>query len=674
MTIFLRLLLMLLGVSVATPAFAQQAPAPPIKFGSVRSTDFVPAPAASDTAAAVAEYLCDYGTSRLVGGNDKFQVLFERTTRLQIHRKAGYSYATVRVPLYTRDGQYERLTNLKGSTYNLQDGRVVQTKLAADPAFREQLDKNHVLMSFTMPAVREGSIVEFSYTITSDFIFNLQDWQFEHSIPVRWSEYRATLPQFYHYKTITRGYLPFAVKEETVVPYTTTYSSRPQGLAPGQDSHLSALALQLRWVMKDVPAFRTEPFLTTPHDYMRSVHFELAGTDFTGHDYQDVTGKWPALWKVLEKEEHFGLLLSGRSPLAAAAKTLRQQHDDPKDRAAAVLALVQRTVKHNGKTALFGSQPVRRTLELRLGNTADVNLLLVSTLRAAGLTATPLLLSTRGHGQMQQLVPALSQFNYVAAHVQLPDSSDLLLDATEPQLPAGLLPERCLNGQGCLADASGRWLTIRPAARHLEFRTAKLHLTEQGALDGSLKLEYQGYAGLEARRSIRQTSVADYLASLQRQWTEWQPAPPKLLLSDSAQAAVAVEMALHLPAPDNPQATLLYLPVMRLLGAVPYQFRAPTRHYPVDFAMPHEYTSLVTLTLPPGTTVQELPASVVLALPNAGGRFQYQVTQLNPETVQFMARLQLSRAEYSPAEYAALRELHQQAAAKCGEMLVLSRK
>jgi transglutaminase-like putative cysteine protease len=412
--------LLCLSVLLAGPLSAQKALAPPIKFGSVGPADFVPAPAAADTAAAVAEYLCDYGTSRVVGSRDQFQVVFERTTRLQIHRKAGYGYATVRVPLYTRDGRYERLTNLRGNTYNLQEGRVVQTKLAADPAFREQLDKNHVQLSFTMPNVREGAIVEFSYTITSDFIFNLQDWQFEHTIPVRWSEYRATLPQFYQYKTITRGFLPFAVKEETVVPYFTTYTSGAEGLAPGQENRISGQALQLRWVMKDVPAFRTEPFLTTPHDYMRSVHFELAGTDFTGHDYHDMTGKWPALWQLLQKDEDFGLLLSSHSPLAAEAAALLRQHDSPKVRAAAVLALVQHSVQYDGHAALFGSQPLRRTLERRLGNAADVNLLLVNTLRAAGLPATPLLLSTRSHGQMQQLVPALSQFNYVAAHVCCP--------------------------------------------------------------------------------------------------------------------------------------------------------------------------------------------------------------------------------------------------------------
>ncbi|MBC6697748.1 hypothetical protein [Hymenobacter sp. BT190] len=53
-------------------------------------------------------------------------------------------------------------------------------------------------------------------------------------------------------------------------------------------------------------------------------------------------------------------------------------------------------------------------------------------------------------------------------------SIDLRLDATEPKLTAG------------------RWLTTRPAARHLEFRTVKLRLTMHGTIEGSLKLAYAG--------------------------------------------------------------------------------------------------------------------------------------------------------------------------------------
>jgi hypothetical protein len=659
---------------LSSSALAQKAAAPPIKFGTVTKADFDARPAATDSTAAPAEYLCDYGTSKIIGGNGDFKVVFERTARLRIHQKAGYEYATVRIPLYTRDGKQERISSLKGLTYNLTDGRVTQTKLVADPQVaKEKLDKNHVQFSFTMPDVREGSIVEFTYSVTSDFIFNLQDWQFEHEIPVRWSEYRANIPQFYSYKTITRGYTPFAVQESLTVPYSTSYTSPGEGLAPGVNSQISGLALQLRWVLKDVPAFRHEPFMTTDHDYLRSVHFELAGTNFSGNDYHDVTGKWDALWKLLQQDEEFGNAISGTAPLAAEAQTLRARYSDPKARAAAVLALVQRTIKYNDQPAVFVSQPLRRSVERHSGNAADVNLLLVQTLRAAGLEATPLLISTRSHGMVQTDLPVITQFNYVAAHLALPNNTEVLLDATEPSLPFGVLPERCLNGQGCLANAAGRWVPLKSATSYTELWTTRLKLTPQGDLQGTTKLEYAGYAGLQARRQIRQSSSNEYLASLGHRWAEWQPSKLHLVNPDSVHKPLGVEMDLNFAGPEG-QPELLYLPLLKSLGAVTNPFKSEDRRYPVNFGMPHEYTSLVTLTLPAGYTVQEIPASVALALPNNGGRFLYQVSQTTPETVQLVTRLQLLKDEYAPSEYTALRALHQQATVKCAEMLVVRRK
>lgn len=659
---------------VAGPLTAQKITNMPIQFGKVQPADFANPPAATDTAAAEAEYLCDFGNSKIVGSNDHFQVVFERTARLRINRKSGYEWATVQVPLYTKDGNSERLTNLKGFTYNLQDGRVSQVKLSSEPVFKEKLDKNHLQVSFTMPEVRENSIVEFSYTIISDFIFNLQDWQFEHSIPVRWSEYRANIPQFYNYKSIIRGYLPFAVEENTTVPYSTSYNMSPDaGLGPTKDMRISGQAMQLRWVMKDVPAFRSEPFMTTPHDYVRSVHFELAGRDFTGHDYVDLTGKWETLWKTLSEDEEFGKAITSPAPLAAEAKVLQAKYPDPTARAAAVLALVQRNVQYNGQPRIYVSQPLRRTFEKHLGNAADVNLLLVQTLRQAGLQATPLLLSTRDHGQVQTNLPVITQFNYVAAHLTLPNLPDVLLDATEPQLPLGFLPERCLNGQGCLADATGRWLPLKPAASHVQYRTAKLRLTPQGLLEGTVKLEYGGYAGLEARRQIRESSTGDYLGRISHRWSDWQPAAVKLVALDSVRKPLAVELNLSFPS-DNPDAALFYLPLLKAVDMMPHPFKAENRIYPVNLGMPREYTGLVTLTLPANFTVQELPASVLLALPNGGGRFSYQASQISPETIQIATRLQLSKSDYSPAEYAALREIHQRAASKYAEMLVVRRK
>ncbi|UOQ74371.1 DUF3857 domain-containing protein [Hymenobacter cellulosilyticus] len=655
---------------LATPLLAQKTAPPPIVYGSVTAADFTEASPA-DSSQAPAEYLCDYGTSKIEGGQGQFQVIFERTTRLRIHRKSGYRYASVRVPLYMRDGKIERLVRLRGTTYNMKDGRLVKTKLNPDALFREELDKNHLQYTFTMPEVHEGSIVEFSYIINSDFVFNLQDWQFEHRIPVRWSEYRAFLPQFYTYKTITRGYLPFVVNEALTVPYSTTYTNSSVGIVQGSENRITGLAQQLRWAMKDVPAFRDEPFMTTPTDYLRSVHFELAGVNFDG-TYRDLTGKWQEIWERLRTDEEFeGAMTKQTPPLLQQAQALYRRFPfDTLARAAAVLALVQRSVVYNDEQRMYASQTLRRTYERHLGNSADINLLLVQTLRAAGLPATPLLLSTRDHGQIQMEVPVISQFNYVAAHLRMPGRPDVLLDATEPQLPVGMLPERCLNGQGRLADASGRWVPLKTTGRYTDYRTARLQLSPSGELTGTVKLEYGGYAAVAVRRQIRQTSPADYLGKVTRRWQDWQPTKPQLQ-ADSLKP-LAVELTLQ-QSPTNADAALLYLPLLNLPDALPYDFRTENRVYPVDFGMPREHVTVITLALPKGYIVQEMPAKLTMEIPGGTGRYVYLVTQPTPTTVELTTRLQFNRAEYSSREYGALRELNTRILAKQNEPLVLKR-
>jgi hypothetical protein len=62
--------------------------------------------------------------------------------------------------------------------------------------FSEKEDQNHVIAKFTLPGVQEGSIIEYAYTITSPYIFNIPSWTFQRNeYPVLWSEYSASVHQ-----------------------------------------------------------------------------------------------------------------------------------------------------------------------------------------------------------------------------------------------------------------------------------------------------------------------------------------------------------------------------------------------------------------------------------------------------------------------------------------------
>jgi hypothetical protein len=189
----------------------------PFKFGKVELPELQMAAYPKDTSAS-AVILFDYGKSYFrYSEHDGFQVFFDRQVRIKILKKSGYDWANVQIPFYrVSNSSEEEIMNLKGFTYNLSGKEIVKEKLTKEGVFEEQVTDNWVIKKFTMPNVKEGSVIEFSYTIKSDFLFTFREWQFQETIPVAWSEYRATIPEYFDYKKISQGYEPFSVEAKTV--------------------------------------------------------------------------------------------------------------------------------------------------------------------------------------------------------------------------------------------------------------------------------------------------------------------------------------------------------------------------------------------------------------------------------------------------------------------------
>jgi hypothetical protein len=49
----------------------------------------------------------------------------------------------------------------------------VETKLDSKSIFTEKVSKNWIYEKFTFPALKEGAILEYSYTRSSPFVFEL---------------------------------------------------------------------------------------------------------------------------------------------------------------------------------------------------------------------------------------------------------------------------------------------------------------------------------------------------------------------------------------------------------------------------------------------------------------------------------------------------------------------
>lgn len=63
------------------------------------------------------------------------------------------------------------------------------------------------------------------------------------------------------------------------------------------------------WVVKDAPAFKEEPFMTSKEDFVSRINFALSYVTFPGRPVQEIMGSWAKLNKELTEDEDFGLVI-----------------------------------------------------------------------------------------------------------------------------------------------------------------------------------------------------------------------------------------------------------------------------------------------------------------------------------------------------------------------------
>jgi len=161
----MRLLFAILVTSVIS-GYSQKVP---IKLGDIPMEDMKMAVYDLDSSA-VAVVLADFGDSKITYSTSTgFNLTFERIRRIKILKKEGYKWADFEIPLYGANGKNEDYSALKAYTYNLEGGKIVETKMKSDAVFKEQTNENWRLIKFTLPNVKEGSIIEFTYKVSSPY-------------------------------------------------------------------------------------------------------------------------------------------------------------------------------------------------------------------------------------------------------------------------------------------------------------------------------------------------------------------------------------------------------------------------------------------------------------------------------------------------------------------------
>ena len=646
----------------------------PVKFGKVTPQDFTVTAGSLDSAAD-AVVVADFGTSTFEGNTKGwFNIEFHHSKRMRVLTKKGFDAAIITIPLYATDKEAEKVEGLRASTYTLEDGKVVETKLDSKSIFENKVGKNEIEEKFTFPALKEGAILEYSYTQVSPFVFELQPWAFQSQYPCLWSEYQVEMPNFFKYVTLSQGYLPFKVNT-TDSRQVNFHVTIPGGAGKDDHDDFDDNVVTHRWVMANIPALKEEQYSTTVLNYISKIEFQMSGVQFPfpGSLYKDVMGNWQSFNEDLLKDNDFGVDLGrGNSWLDDDLNTITKGATGSLEKARKIYTYVRDNFTCTSNSGLELTNPLKTTYKTRNGNVADLNLLLTAMLVHEKIQADPVILSTRAHGFTNELYPLLSRFNYVVSKVVI-DSTEYYLDASDPWLGFGQLPARCYNGYARVINKERPSYVVFDANARHEGKTTLVMISndEKSGLVGNFQ-SLPGYdEALEMRHGIKEHGQKDFLKNLQTAYSS-DAVVSNLQFDSLLLPGQPLEEDYDFRLTPDSTSNIYYFNPMMGEGYKENPFKSAERRYPVEMSSTIDETYTLMMDIPKGYVVDEMPKSAKVSFNTDEGFFEYLIVK-DDQRIQFRSRIKLVKATYAPEDYTTLRDFFGFVVKKESEQIVFKK-
>jgi hypothetical protein len=627
-----------------------------VRFGEVTAADYKVTPPAADSDAD-AIILADVGTIVIEGYEEGLRSVFTRHRRIMILKSSGMETAKVTVPFSEEDNSASGVRNLKACTYNLAGGQVTRIPLEKKDYFIEKTGEDGREQKFAFPGAKVGSIIEYTYTVRSSNLVRLRSWFFQGKYPVVLSVYTVKIPDIINYVI-----MPGGRKADTsftqIGPEDKTVAGNTWFL-----SHLQTTT----WIMRNVSPLRDEPYTSTLDNYYSRLTFQLSFMPVNGHAGVNVLGDWNTATEKLLTYSLFGKLISLKQNwVKAELPVILDKATTSLERARRIFSFIRDKFKADESGIFFSSTSLEDLYKRRRGNRADLNLLLLVLLRAVDIDADPVILSTRDHGIARINYPFMDDYNYVICKASI-DGGTYYLDASVPQLGFGRLPSYCYNGPGRVIKKAGDIVYFRPDSLQETKMTTVVLSNENDRISGSYIVQAGYFESLDLRSELTGKTIDKYLSG------EHLPAGCSL---DPGTAAVDSQYQYEIPLTYrygfhfgfNGEKHIYFNPMLDA-AMKKNPFVPAERSFPVEMDYPTDETYVLTMEVPKGYTVEEMPKSARVSLNNGQGSFEY-IVGYSGEQIQMKCRLQLKKAIFDPEDYPPLRDFFAFVVKKENEMVV----
>lgn len=403
--------------------------------------------------------------------------------RIKILTEEGRKYGDIEIPFFRQTGSvvgiHARSIRPDGTIAEF-DGKIYEKTIAKAKGLK------YLAKTFTLPDVKVGSIIEYSYTI---------DLQENALFESHWilSDELFTKNAGFSLKPYVGNYMnPFRLR--------WTWQGLPTGVQPKQGPEGI-----VRMEVTNIAAFPTEDFMP-PADALKS-RVDFIYTD----DLPDKDAD--AFWKRIGKQRNATLesFVGKRKAMEGAVAQIVSPNDPPEVKLRKIYDRVQQ-IRNTSYEIRKTQQEEKRENEKPAGNVEEVwkrgygdgqqlTWLYLALVRAAGFEAYGCWVSERSKYFFDAKVMESRKLNANIVLVKL-NGKELYFDPGAAFTPFGLLTWSETGVPGLRLDKDGgTWIqtTLPHSVESQIHRQAKLKLSDTGDLEGELTVTYTGLEAMYRR-------------------------------------------------------------------------------------------------------------------------------------------------------------------------------
>jgi hypothetical protein len=513
--------------------------------------------------------------------------------RIKILTEEGRKYGDVEIPFFKDQGT---IHSLKARTIR-PDGTIANFEgKAFDKTIVKAKGLKYLAKTFTLPDVQAGSIIEYHYTydLHEGYVYD-SHWILSDELFTK--------------------YAKFSLKPNKDFGLLWSWPvGLPAGTAPPKREPTGPVRMEAR----NIPAFQIEDFMPPENELKFRVDFT-----YTDGDLEKEPEKfWKKYGKKLnDRAEGF---MGKRKAMEQAVAQVVSANDAPEIKLQKIYARVQQA--HNTSYDLEKTEQEQKRDKLKeignvedlwkegRGNARQINWLFVALARAAGFDAYSVYISARSQYFFKPEIMNASQLNGDVVLVKL-NGKDIYCDPGSKFASFGLLPWEETFVKGLRLDKEGgSWITtsLPESSTSTITRTAQLKLGDDGSLSGKLTITFSGLEALSRRNEERNEDEMNRKKFLEDQVREYIPAGIEVELTNkpdwnSASPTLTAVYDLKVPGWASAAGRRALLPVGLFAATEKQLFEHANRVYPVYFQFPFEKVDDVSVDLPLGWQVNNVP-------------------------------------------------------------------